>query len=88
MRQVRTDSREKWHAEDAPCWMCGQKIDWDADDGITDGSFEYDHYYPAGTHPEHYDDPANGRPSHRGCNRDRSNGAPRASLGTLFRAWL
>lgn len=87
-REVRAQWRARWAAEDAPCWMCAQPIDWDAADGSTDDSFEYDHYYPASTHPELHDDPANGRPSHRGCNRSRGNGAPRASLGTLSRAWL
>lgn len=88
MRAVREERRTAWAAEDAPCWLCGQPIDWTVADGSTDSSFEYDHYFPASTHPEHYDDPANGRPSHRGCNRDRGNGAPRAGLGTLSRAWL
>lgn len=88
MRAVREERRATWAAEDTPCWMCGQPIDSTADAGSTDDSFEYDHNFPTSTHPEHYDDPANRRPSRRGCNRDRGNGAPRAGLGMLPRTWL
>lgn len=81
MRAVREEPHAAWVAEDAPCWI------WAAD-RLGRGRrqlgrvVEYDHYFPARPHPEHYDDAANGRPSHRCCNRDRGNGASRASLGT------
>ena len=91
MQKVKADKKAEWQAEDAPCWICGQQtIDWDAphDDYGNESRFEYDHYYPASTHPEFYEDPANGRPSHAGCNRERSNKAPNPSLGSLSREWV
>jgi hypothetical protein len=70
----------------APCWLCGQPIDYD--DPTSGHRFELDHYYPASTHPEYYEDPANFRPSGRDCNRERSNRPPRPGLGSLSRVWF
>lgn len=90
MAKVKAAFKEQSAEQDARCWMCGMPIDYTApwDDWKNDSRFELDHYYPASTHPEHYEDPANFRPSHAGCNRERSNGAPQAGLGTLSRLWL
>lgn len=72
-----------------PCWLCGMPIDYAAphDDYSNDDRFQRDHYYPASTHPEFYEDPANFRASHAGCNRERSNNPPHPSLGILSREW-
>jgi 5-methylcytosine-specific restriction endonuclease McrA len=93
MRTVKAAFREECETEQQadgkvgrPCWLCGQVITY-ADRG-TEDSFELDHYYPASTHPEHYEDPANFRASHSSCNRERSNKPPRAGLGVLSRAWV
>ncbi|MFD4420252.1 HNH endonuclease [Agromyces sp. NPDC058484] len=86
-KRVRAEFREQCEAEDARCWLCGQPIDYDALPG-TAYSFEADHFYPASTHPEHLNDPANLKPSHKHCNSSRGNGAPRAGLGTISRDWL
>jgi 5-methylcytosine-specific restriction endonuclease McrA len=85
MRELKRVFRAEREEADAPCWLCGQLINY-AEHGRED-SFELDHYYPASTHPEHYEDPANFRPSHSSCNRERSNKAPRPGLGVLSRNW-
>lgn len=77
-------------AEGAACWLCGQNhIDYEAphDDYKNDDRFQLDHFYPVSTHPELQHDPDNFRPSAAGCNRERSNGTPRPSLGILSRRW-
>ena len=90
MRDAKATFRAECAADDAPCWLCGTSIDYDAahDDYDNGERFELDHYYPASTHPQHYDDPANFRASHADCNRERSNDAPRPSIGTTSRRWL
>lgn len=82
--------RDGCEATNEVCWLCGMPIDYEAphDDYDNDDRFELDHYYPASTHPEHYEDPANFRASHAGCNRERSNNAPRPGLGILSRDWI
>ncbi|MGV9181824.1 HNH endonuclease [Arcanobacterium canis] len=68
-------------AEDAPCWICGQPIDYDAKPGTTDTSHELDHYYPVSTYAELQEDPSNFLHSHRECNRSRGNRLRFADLG-------
>jgi 5-methylcytosine-specific restriction endonuclease McrA len=78
---------------EAPCWLCGQEIDyripWQGPitGYVDDDAFELDHLYPRSTHPELAEDPGNYRPAHRSCNGQRSNRMPMAGLGTLTRAW-
>lgn len=90
MRKLKAEFRAQCEADNSPCWMDGMPIDYTAkfDDYENDDRFELDHYYPASTHPEHYEDPANFRASHAGCNNERSNDAPRAGLGILSRQWI
>lgn len=95
MRKVSAQFRAACEAEPQPdgtvgrpCWLCGESIDYTLPSGTgEDDSFERDHYFPASTHPDLYEDPANFRPSHAACNRERSNNAPHPSLGVLSRAW-
>lgn len=89
MKKSRTDFRAQCEAEDAPCWMDGQPIDYTApfDDWKNDNRFQLDHYYPVSTHPELQEDPTNYRASHAGCNSARGNGSPTAGLGTLSEQW-
>lgn len=72
-----------------PCWLCGMPIDYEAphDDYENGARYQLDHYYPASTHPEHFEDPANFRPSHAKCNQVRGNQPPRPSLGIPSRQW-
>jgi hypothetical protein len=93
MRKVKAEFLEQCSAEvqpdssvGRPCWLCGMRIDYD--DPTSDHRFELDHYYPASTHPEFYEDPANFRASGAACNRERSNNPPRPGLGVLSREWF
>lgn len=90
MQKVKAQFKAECAAEYLPCWICTLPIDYTApyNDWGNDDRYELDHYYPASTHPEHFEDPANFRPSHAGCNRHRSNKAPRPPLGTPSRRWL
>lgn len=84
---LRRDFRAKCAAEDAPCWMDGQPIAYDEQDGTVDDSFELDHFYPISTHPHLEMDAANFRPSHMSCNRRRGNGPPLPTLDNVSRDW-
>nr|DAN67099.1 MAG TPA: HNH endonuclease bacteriophage, HNH Endonuclease, DNA.52A [Caudoviricetes sp.] len=76
-------------AKDAPCWWCGQPIDYSIphSDPVTghvnSDAFELDHAFPRSTHPELAEDPANFRPAHRACNNRRSDGKGDLPLGTI-----
>ena len=59
----------------APCWLCGQSIDYDAPPQAPE-AFEADHYRPRDTHPHLALDPTNLRPSHSSCNRSRGTAQP------------
>jgi hypothetical protein len=85
----RADFRAECEKKKLVCWICGMAIDYDApfDDYHNDDRFQEDHFWPVSTHPELQHDPANKRPSHAGCNRERGNGAPIASLGTPSQDW-
>lgn len=71
----------------APCWICGQPIDYTAAPSSTPDSWEPDHYLPRSRHPEYALDPSNIRPSHKKCNRSRSNNATLHGLGNRSRRW-
>ena len=82
----RLDADPETRAE-ASCWICGQRIDYDADPGSADDSHELDHYHPVSLRPELQEDPANFRHAHRKCNGVRGNRAPRPGLGVTVPAW-
>lgn len=90
MGKLRKEFRNQCQADDAPCWLCGMKIDYDAphNDYGNDDRFELDHLYPVSIRPDLQEDPANFRASHSGCNRERGNGDPAPELGILSRAWV
>ncbi|MFJ3030959.1 HNH endonuclease [Rothia terrae] len=93
-RKHRIQFKAQCAASNAPCWLCNQPIDYSIpwkdplSGGINDDAFELDHLYPRSTHPELAEDPGNYRPSHRSCNRKRSNKMPTGSLGNLTRQWI
>lgn len=95
MRKVSAEFREICATEKQPdgttgrpCWLCDDPIDYTLPSGQgIDDSFERDHYFPASTHPDLYEDPANFRASHAACNRERSNNPPAPELGILSRQW-
>lgn len=82
--------RAECEAADAPCWLCTQAIDYQAapDEYANDSRYELDHYFPVSTHKDLETDPANFRPSHAGCNRERGNEAPAPPIGIPSRDWL
>lgn len=69
--RVRPRCYERDRKANAACWICGQPIDYHLTDGPD--CWEPDHYLPRSTHPELAADPRNIRPSHRSCNRRRSD---------------
>lgn len=71
-----------------PCWLCGLGIDYTVRPGSSDESFNLDHEFPVSKRPDLQFDPAGFRPSHRICNILRGDKDPKASLGTLTRAWI
>lgn len=73
--------------ENAPCWLCGQPIDYNAKPGTSPDSHNLDHYYPVSTHPELQHDPANFRHAHMECNIRRGNGLARKNLGKQIPQW-
>ena len=73
-------------AAQAPCWICGQPIDYTAAPGTPD-AWEPDHYYPVKDYPELAEDPANIRPSHSSCNRSRHTGEHDGDIGEPSRRW-
>lgn len=93
-RHLRKRFKEQCAQADAPCWLCGQPIDYTLarldpyTNTVNDDAFELDHLYPRSTHPHLAEDPANFRPSHAGCNRERGNKNPKPGLGATSRTWL
>ena len=81
-------------AVNAPCWLCGQQIDYrvphkDPKTGaVNKEAFELDHAYPRSTHPELAEDPSNFRPSHRACNLKRSDGKGDLPMGSVSARFL
>lgn len=86
-RQLRADFRDTCAEDQTPCWLCSMPIDYDIP-WPDDEAFELDHLYPRSTHPQHAEDPANFRASHRACNNKRGNKMPTGGLGNLGRQWL
>lgn len=73
--------------EHAPCWLCGQPIDYEAEPGTTDDSLTLDHRFPVSKRPDLQDDPANFMAAHRSCNVRRGDSDPHLPLGALTRDW-
>lgn len=69
------------------CWICRQRIDYDADPGTTEDSHELDHVVPVSLRPELQEDPTNFAHAHRRCNGQRGATAPRGDLGDEVPAW-
>lgn len=74
----------------APCWLCGEPIDYAlgmSTLGSSGDAWEPDHYRDRKHHPELALDPANIRPSHKKCNRRRGTKAGLTQLGSPSRQW-
>lgn len=87
--QMREDEKARWSAQNAACHICGEAtIDWDAPaDAKTDDSFEVDHDKSVKRYPHLEFEPTNRFPSHRRCNRHKSEGASRPGIGITSEAW-
>jgi len=88
VRRAMAEFRARCAADNVPCWMDGQPIDYGAPDWSTPDSFSLDHYWPVSLYPDVQTDPAGWRASHSDCNRRRGNRAPAPGLGRVSRAWL
>lgn len=77
---------EKYRKEKAVCAICGQPIDYCVPISSTPDSFELDHIIPVSIDNTKELDENNVRPTHRHCNRARSN-KDVTMLGVRSRIW-
>jgi hypothetical protein len=93
MRMLRAQFFEAGKALDAKgdpeanCWLCKQRIDYQAAPNSTDASHNLDHYHTVKDHPELQEDPTNFRHSHKLCNGERKADAPSLGLGEQVPDW-
>ncbi|QQM15151.1 HNH endonuclease [Gordonia phage TinaLin] len=85
-RVLKAEFRRKCKQRRAPCWLCGQPIDYTLVHPHPE-AFEPDHYHPVAKRPELAEDPANLRPSHSSCNRSRGDREVVLGLGRQSRQW-
>ena len=85
-RKLRDQLYRRDRAANAPCWICGQQIDYRAEAGTPD-AWEPDHVMPVAHHPEAALDPGNVRPSHCSCNRARGSAGAAGLIGKTTRDW-
>jgi 5-methylcytosine-specific restriction endonuclease McrA len=86
-RKLRLQCFKRDKAANAPCWICGGSIDYDAKPSSHDYAWEPDHRHSVKTHPELAEVPENVMPSHRKCNRAKRDKAAVNELGRRTRAW-
>ena len=72
-------------AQQLPCYLCGQPIKYDVDQGHPE-SFTVDHKRSLIGHPHLAEDPANLVPAHRKCNSHKSTKTA-APLGATSENW-
>ena len=85
VRRMAWDRDRKQHA---PCWICGQAIDYSVAPSSTATSWEPDHVMPVSARPDLELDLNNIRPAHRECNRARGDGTNgENTLGQQSRIW-
>ena len=86
-KKLRLQCFNRDKSKDAPCWICGGKIDYSVKPSSTDDSWEPDHRFTVDAHPELAEIPENVYPSHRKCNRARGAKAGVNNLGKRSREW-
>lgn len=86
-RRMRRRCFERDRAADAPCWICGQPIDYSLPPSSAPSAYEPDHWRDVSRHPELALCPENVRPSHMSCNRARGKRAGTSPLGVPSRRW-
>lgn len=62
-----------WAQHAAPCWLCGQPIDYQADRRRHPNALNVDHVIPRSARPDLAFARSNLRPAHRHCNLSRGN---------------
>ena len=72
----------------AGCWLCKQRIDYDAEPGTTPDSHTLDHRITVDDAPELQEDPDNFEHAHSNCNSSRGKrDVAGAGLGELVPDW-
>ena len=85
---IRTLAYKRDRGVNAPCHICGGKIDYFAAPSSTPDSYEPDHLVPVSMAPEKELDLNNIAASHRQCNRRRGNGTDGSvEIGMRSRVW-
>lgn len=69
------------------CWLCKGRIDYNAEPGTTPDSHTLEHRLTVKDRPDLQEDPDNFEHAHKGCNEERGDRAPAASLGDEMPAW-
>lgn len=85
-QRVRRVAYNRDRGNDAPCWICGQPIDYDAPAGTPD-AYEPDHVRPVSRFPELEFSLENIRAAHCSCNRSRGDGSGIDRIGMSSRRW-
>jgi 5-methylcytosine-specific restriction endonuclease McrA len=78
--------RQQWAARQAPCVLCGQRIDYSLPPDDPQ-AFTVEHTVPLSVDRARHYDPTNWQPAHRSCNSSRGNRPPPLDLGTPSRRW-
>lgn len=72
----------------AGCWICKQRIDYDAGQGTTPDSHTLDHRIPVDDDPDLQEDPTNFEHAHANCNYSRGKRSTSGSdLGEAVPDW-
>lgn len=91
-RTLRAEMKAQWQPINAACAICGQPtIEWDSPPNQPN-AFEMDHRISrkraaAMGRPELNLDPNNMQPTHHRCNRSKSSGPTRATIGENTEDW-
>lgn len=87
-KAVRLRAYERDRKAQAPCWWCGQPINYIVPPSSTPDSWEGDHKVPVSMAPELELDVLNVAPAHKRCNRSRGDGTNgENSIGMQSRIW-
>ncbi|WP_439593903.1 hypothetical protein [Microbacterium sp.] len=71
----------------ANCWLCKQRIDYEAGQGTTPDSHTLDHFHVVDDRPDLQEDPSNFRHAHFNCNSSRGKRTPSPGLGEPAPSW-
>ena len=85
-RQLRAEVAAAYRAANAPCWLCGQPIDYDAP-AHDPNALDIDHVKARKPYPHLALDRSNLRPSHCRCNRSRGVRDAGPGLGEPSEDW-